>query len=173
MAEENILDLEAIFGAIFAETSPREGKIEPGETTLYHTVTGEAVTFSNYQVKAVLTKRHNDRNYPELRGKPVFTRTPVKTYIPGNMKCLLHRDQPERAEYDRRGYPVCGTGHIFTEFELQRHMEKRHPSTWRAVQFDKRQQEEAESRAFQREQLNAMRSLAENQAALKTPSKAS
>ena len=168
LQDEEPLDIEEAFREVIAETRPLDTSIPPGNTTLYHTITGEAIEVKNTQVRPVLSKRHSNPNYPELFRKPVFTRRPTKKFISGTIKCLLHPDRPERAEFDRQGFPACLTSHIYSEYELRRHMQFRHKGSWESIQFETEQDTRRRSELLQQRQLEAMQALSEGRESSRT-----
>ncbi|MDO8704765.1 MAG: hypothetical protein Q7J84_07450, partial [Sulfuricaulis sp.] len=68
----------------------------------------------------------------------------------GAVKCLLHADGPNRAEYDALGFAVCGKPNLTSPFQLRRHMQVRHKVEWSTIEEERQRKEKEEERAFQR-----------------------
>ena len=66
------------------------------------------------------------------------------------MKCLLHKDSPNRSEYDKMGFRVCKKSLIPNAFEVKQHMTKKHPKEWQAIEDVRKEKERQEDRAAQR-----------------------
>lgn len=127
---------------------------------LYETRTGEKRTINRVNLAEALNAKHKDRSFPEWVGKPLFSRRPTVEWVVGQYKCFLHPDQPQRGEYDRRGYPTCASGHLASEYEARRHMQLRHKATWAAILEQRSEEERKEQLEAQRQQTAALLALA-------------
>ena len=95
-----------------------------GYVTLYNRQTGDpsAVNINNLAPK--LKQRYNDGPFV---GELVFTlRDPGFRPPKGSELCWLHADHPRRAEFNRYGFAVCPAGNLQSEYQRDRHAEKRH-----------------------------------------------
>ena len=74
------------------------------------------------------------------------------------LKCHLHPDHPNRAEYDEMGLAgqVCRKANIPSEFQLQRHMATRHQNEWKTIEDHMERIRRDEDRAMQRQMLEAL-----------------
>jgi len=48
------------------------------------------------------------------------------------------------------GLPICPAGHLSSEYQVKRHMQKRHPSEWAAIEHEREQLEKAEERGLRK-----------------------
>lgn len=119
--------------------------------TIYQRKTGEPRAMPATTAGITLKKKYKNPTHPEF-GKYVFSRTPTVTYHKGQVKCLLHPDQPERGQYDLWNLPVCESAHLASPGEMLRHMETRHPSAWKLLE---REREGAQRKA----EMDANRAL--------------
>jgi len=125
-----------------------------GYVWLYDTKTYERSPFLRYMAPQKLQAKYPD-------GTPKFTtqRPRDKDGNPlmpwrGQVKCLLHPDQPQRDQYDRMGLAVCTSAHIANDQQLVLHMDHKHPSEWRAIQNLKRVDRETEESEYRRAIIN-------------------
>jgi len=125
-----------------------------GYVKVYNTETGDESLCNRNMLDSQLRKR-----LPS--GKLAFSIYPIEGLKPnvGTLKCMLHSEGPNRDAYDEMGLPVCPKSNIRNKHEVTRHMQKRHPVEWAAIQDMKREQKEEEERLFRERQLEAMAGL--------------
>lgn len=70
-----------------------------------------------------------------LDGSLVFT-TIKPTHLPkrGGLKCMLHADNTNRGKYDEMGLAVCEKCNLTSDYQVKRHMMKRHPAEWETIE---------------------------------------
>ena len=118
-----------------------------GYTNIYDTESGEHSITNRNMLPAQLKKKRLDGSY-------VFTTIkPAAPLMVGNLKCLLHPDNPDRRHYDELGLAVCKKENLTSPFQVRRHMEKRHKMEWATIEYERQEVEKKEERAFQRELL--------------------
>jgi len=165
MTDKAIISQES---AELIEQMMRESKIEPGtvldhgatpmivksvegadKVTVYDTETGQSSSILYYMLPNALKKKRPN-------GKPYFSTK--QTVIPkaGNMKCWLHPKYARREEFDALGLPTCNKSNLTNEFQVRRHMQKRHPQEWATIQEVENQKRNAEERKFQQSVITAM-----------------
>ncbi len=118
-----------------------------GYTYIYDTKTGERSLTNNNMLVMQLGKKRPD-------GTPYFTTTDpgIRPKV-GQIKCLLHPDNPDRKTYDRMGLPVCRKSNLVNEWQLQRHMEKRHRAEFDAIKKMEADREREEDRLFRQSMI--------------------
>lgn len=140
-----------------------------GKMLIYDSDTGEPREILQYMAAKTLMKQRN--------GKPAFTLTPTKVYRLGDVMCYLHPDHPDRGRLREMGLDAtkdCGYGgdrppaaHLASEYDRDLHMEHRHGREWKVITSALEEQRRQEQVDMQREQIEAMRSMAG--AAMKGP----
>ena len=126
-----------------------------GYVYLWDSQTYEQAPVLKYMASEVLRRRREDDSF-------IWTATdPKKRPKRGTHKCLLHQDDPNRAKYDEMGLSTCRKSSIKNEFEAKRHMSKKHPKEWEAIEDMRKEKERQEDRAFQRTLYEAVGSKAE------------
>jgi len=124
---------------------------EPDTITLWNTKTGLSSKYKVYSAQMLLTKLKQK----DADGIPLFTTTKPKITPPrGKLKCLLHKDDPNRKHYDEEGFPTCPKDNLSTPFHVKRHMQKRHKVEWASIEEERKEREKQEERDFQRALLN-------------------
>jgi hypothetical protein len=142
-----------------------------GWSTLYNTLTHEAIQVPNSIKDATLKKVHKDKKHPNLLGKPMFSKYPKGTYLLGTHKCMLHPSNPRRAEFDRMGLPICTAEHLPSEDQAEQHLIHRHPSAWNTLERIRERSEREADRELQRQQIAALTAMAGTSPARKSPPK--
>lgn len=97
-----------------------------------------------YMLPSILRRRRPDGSFIWT------TNDPKQLPKRGTLKCLLHKDSPDRAEYDKMGLRTCKKSNITNEFEVKQHMLKKHPKEWQTIEDKRKERERQEDRAFQR-----------------------
>ena len=111
--------------------------------TIFQRETGEPRTLPAIAAKIALQKRYRKRDNP-LFGQYIFSAKPTKQYHKGEVKCLLHPDNPQRKQFDAWGLPICTAAHLAAPGEAQKHMELRHKSAYAIIQRDQNEQKRQE-----------------------------
>lgn len=118
-----------------------------GYTWVYDTKTGVHSKVNNNMLPRTLQKKRPDGSY-------IFTlKRPKVMPKQGIYKCLLHKDDPNRAHYDVMGFAVCPKGNLSSPFHVRRHMKARHKVEWEAIEAERLEAEKKEEREFQRSLL--------------------
>ena len=92
-----------------------------GHVFIYNTKTGDRSKTNRNMLEDQLRKV-----FPE-DGTRVYTTVKPPFEPPrGTYKCLLHADNEERAHYDQMGLATCTKDDLASEYQVQRHMERRH-----------------------------------------------
>ena len=97
-----------------------------------------------YMLPSILRRRRDDGSFVWT------TNDPKKLPERGTFKCLLHKDDPNRKEYNKMGLRVCKKSNIINEFEVKQHMSKKHSKEWQAIEDMKKERERQEDRADQK-----------------------
>jgi len=97
-----------------------------------------------YMLPSILRRRREDGSFIWT------TNDPKQLPKRGILKCLLHKDSPDRAKYDEMGFRTCTRGHIPNAFEVKQHMMKKHPKEWQSIEDERKEKERQEDRAAQR-----------------------
>lgn len=114
---------------------------------IYDTETGERSECLRYTLTTQLKKKRPD-------GKPYFTT--IKPSIEpkrGGYLCLLHPKAENREHYTDLGLATCKKSNLTSIYQVERHMQKKHPAEWAAIKDEKARKEKEDDRAFQRELL--------------------
>jgi hypothetical protein len=115
-----------------------------GYVFIYDTETGEQSKCNNNMLRQMLGLQRPN-------GRPVYTtRPPKEPPKRGTYKCLLHPDGPNRKHYDDLGLPTCRKANLTSPFQVNRHMQKRHPVEWATIESERVSREKQEERDFQR-----------------------
>lgn len=138
----------------FPTEHPEEGsKIKwissAGYIYVWDNRTGERSTINRNMLPTQLKKRRPD-------GSRVFTtidpKIPVKR---GNLKCMLHPDNPERKNYEHIVFTTCRKENLTNPYQVRRHMEKRHPDEWKAIREEITRKEREEERELRKAVLES------------------
>lgn len=110
---------------------------------IYESETGEKVPCMGYMLGQKLRQR-----LPS--GKFRFTvNDPGIRPKRGTIKCMLHKDDPNREEYDLMGFRTCKKSNITNLHQLDFHMKRRHPQEWAAIEDKRKKAERKEDRDLQ------------------------
>ena len=93
----------------------------------------------------------------KLEGKYVWTTTKPGEPVRGQIKCLLHPDDPNRKHYDELGFATCNKHQLTSPFQRDQHMERRHPVEWKTIEKERLDKEKQEDREYQRGVLETLR----------------
>ena len=118
-----------------------------GYAYVYDNITGDRSVINRNMLEQQLSKLRPD-------GTRYFTT--VKPNVEpkrGELKCLLHEDDPERWQYDEWGFAVCNKSNLVSEFQVNRHVQIRHRMEWQTIYEERQVKEKEEERDFQRQLL--------------------
>ena len=121
-----------------------------GYTYIYDRRTGRQSKTNKNMLQEQLEKRD------ELGVRIYTTVKPDFEPARGTLKCMLHKDQPEREHYDLMGLATCGKSNLTSEYQVQRHMQNRHRTEWATMSEEVARAEREEERAFQRTLMEAV-----------------
>lgn len=150
--EPNIGD-EIVYGGDAEQPTPmvQSSLTSAGWAYIYNTKTGER-SLCNRNWLASLLKR----KFPD--GTNVWTtRDPHIPQKKGKYKCMLHKDDPNRAHYDELGFAVCPKDNLISPYQVRRHMQKRHPMEWATIEEERLTRERQEDRELQRGVLKSIK----------------
>ena len=115
-----------------------------GHVFVWDTRTFEKIPILYYMLPSKLRLRRPDGSFR-------FTVTdPKQLPKQGTLKCLLHKDAPNRAHYDELGFRVCPKENLTNPHQVTQHMKKKHSQEWAAIEDERTRKEREEDRAFQR-----------------------
>ena len=118
-----------------------------GYVYVYDTENGDKSVINRNMLETQLSKLRPDGTRFFTTVKPAFE--PVK----GKLKCLLHKDDPDRGQYDSWGFATCNKPNLISEFQVNRHVQIRHRMEWQTIYEERERQEKEEERNFQRQLL--------------------
>ena len=118
-----------------------------GYVYVYDTLTGDRAVINRNMLEQQLSKLRPDGTRFFTTVKPPFE--PKR----GTLKCLLHKDDPERWQYDEWGFAVCNKSNLVSEFQVNRHVQIRHRMEWQTIYEERQIKEKQEERDFQRQLL--------------------
>lgn len=123
--------------------------------------TGERSIVNRNMLLDQLKKKRKD-------GTTVFT-TVKPNFEPyrGTLKCWLHADDPNRQHYDEIGLAVCKKANLTSPYQVERHMQKRHPAEFATIKAEKEKKEKDEDRAFQKLMLASLTKQQESKVEMK------
>ena len=128
-----------------------------GHVFIYNTKTGDRSKTNRNMLEDQLRKV-----FPE-DGTRVFTTVKPPFEPPrGTYHCLLHADNEERAHYDQMGLATCTKDDLASEYQVQRHMERRHRMEWATIGEERDRAEKDEERRFQRTLMAAIAQVGTN-----------
>ena len=115
-----------------------------GYKSIWDSRTYEWAPVLYYMLQQKLRERREDGSFIWT------TNDPKKLPKRGTHKCLLHKDSPNRNEYDKMGLRTCKKSNIINDYEVKQHMSKKHPKEWQAIEDMRKERERQEDRAFQK-----------------------
>ncbi len=115
-----------------------------GYVYVYDSRTYERAPVLYYMLPSILRQRRDDGSFIWT------TNDPKQLPKRGTHKCLLHKDSPNRAEFDSMGLRTCKKSNIINDFEVKQHMQKKHPKEWQAIEDQRKDRERQEDRAAQK-----------------------
>ena len=115
-----------------------------GYRYMYDTETGMRSLTNLNMLPAQLRKQRENRT-------PVYTIVkPSVAPRQGTQKCLLHKDNPDRARYEEWGFRECPKANLPSAFMVERHMLRRHPAEWATIQQERTKKRDDERWALER-----------------------
>ena len=130
-----------------------------GWVYVYNVRTGDRSTVNRNMLEQQLQKKFEDGTFAFSTRKPEGIE-PVR----GKIKCLLHKDDPNRKLYDQMGLPVCRKATIHALHDLRIHMEKRHRREWATIDGERKEEERVKELERENQLADAIRLLAESNA---------
>ena len=120
-----------------------------GYVKLWNSKTGELSLTNRNMLRSQLSKRNEDGSF-------VFTTVEpgIKSYR-GKLKCALHPGDPNRSVYDEMGFPICLKSNLTSKYQVRRHMQKRHPSVWEAIEEERKEKEKDEEKKLRHSLLKS------------------
>jgi len=137
--EEENEELKRVFAEKKAQTVS-----SAGYRYLWDVETKEKVPILYYMLAQQLAKKTPD-------GRPRFvTKKPDGEPWRGIVRCLLHKDNPQREYFNSMGLRVCKKENIQSPHALTQHMRLKHPQEWKLIEDEKKEKERLEDREIQR-----------------------
>lgn len=147
------------------------GSVNRKSWTIYDALTGAKVEVPEFVGKWAMKQRiwYEGKVIARFSPRPV-PNPPIK---PGQVKCFLHAESEFRETLNHLGINGrCRADHIQNMFAMEQHAKGKHPAEWRMyTDFQERQEREAE-RDARREEVSAMRDLAQAAMPKRTTGKA-
>ena len=127
-----------------------------GYVYVYDNRTGDRSVVNRNMLQQQLQKRREDGSYIFTTQKPDIE-PPM-----GSIKCVLHKDDPNRKHYDRLGLPTCRKSNIVASHDLRIHMEKRHRREWATIDGERIEKERKQELERGDQLAEAIKLLAES-----------
>ena len=124
-----------------------------GYVYVYDTKTGSRSVVNRNMLETQLSKLRPDGTRFFTTVKPAFE--PVK----GTLKCLLHKDDPDRGQYDSWGFATCSKSNLISEFQVNRHVQIRHRMEWQTIYEERERQEKEQDRQDREDERRFQREL--------------
>lgn len=119
-----------------------------GYVYIYDRYTGDRSVTNRNMLPTQLRKRYIDGPH---KGELVFVKDDPKIVSKRNrLKCRLHADDEDRAEWDEMGFPVCTKSNLVSRYHQARHMQSKHRDEWAAIQELAYQRESEDDKEFKR-----------------------
>mgnify|MGYP003131127598 FL=1 len=128
-----------------------------GWVYVYNVRTGDRSTVNRNMLEQQLQKTFDDGTYAFSTKKPEGVEPPR-----GKIKCLLHKDDPNRELYRQMGLPECIKDNLNTSHDLTTHMQKRHRREWASIDGQAQEEERLRDRERDDRLADALRLLVEN-----------
>jgi len=127
-------------------TEVNQGSIveSAGYVYIWDTQTAKRSVCNRNMLQTTLGKTRKD-------GSRVFT-TIKPDFEPrgGQHKCLLHESDENREQYNELGLPICTKDNLDSPYQVNRHMQTRHPQEWATIEDINATAAREEDREFQR-----------------------
>ena len=128
-----------------------------GWVYVYNVRTGDRSTVNRNMLEQQLQKKFDDGTFAFSTRKPEGVEPPR-----GKIKCLLHKDDPDRELYRQMGLPECIKDNLNTIHELTTHMQKRHRREWASIDGERKNEERIKERDRENQWAEAIKLLAES-----------
>ena len=115
-----------------------------GYRYVWDTRTYEKIPILYYMIGQKMKQKRDDGSYQFMANDP--HKLPKR----GTHKCLLHKDSPDRNEYDELGFRICPKDNLTNRYQVSRHMQLKHPAEWREIEDARKELERKEDRELQR-----------------------
>jgi len=112
-----------------------------GWVYVYNVRTGDRSTVNRNMLEQQLQKKFDDGTFAFSTKKPEGVE-PQR----GKIKCLLHKDDPNREVYIQMGLPECIKDNLNTNHDLTTHMQKRHRREWASIDGERQEEEKIKER---------------------------
>ena len=113
---------------------------------IYEELTGERSIANKNMLPQLLKIKEGDGSFRFTTVKPINPPFPIKR---GTLKCILHKDDPNRRHYTELGLPECRKSNLTSPYQVRRHMLKKHPDQWAVIEQERKDKERKEDRDFQ------------------------
>ena len=128
-----------------------------GWVYVYDTLTADRSVVNRNMLPQQLEKRRPDGSYAFSTRRPEGVE-PIR----GQLKCLLHDDDPNRERYNSMGLVHCVKSNLLTELDRERHMKYRLPRAFATLE-DERRREDREAERLERIALtDSIRAMADS-----------
>jgi len=124
---------------------------------LWDTKTGERSLTNRNMLPTQLSKLRPDKTRYFTTIDPGI---PVRR---GTHRCMLHPENANRKHYDLLGFAVCEKSNLTNDYQVRRHMSKRHKDEWQAIQEEITDARRDEDRLAQRTMMETIANLAKGQ----------
>jgi len=114
-----------------------------GHVYVWDSRTFEKIPILYYMLPSKLRLRRQDGSFRFTTSDP--HRLPKR----GSIKCLLHKNSPQRVHFNELGFRVCPKDNITNQHELKQHMLKKHKQEWAAIEDERKERERQEDRQLQ------------------------
>ncbi len=112
-----------------------------GYAYIWDNRTGEMSITNMNMLRAQLDKKRED-------GSQVFTTiNPHIKLKRGSLKCMLHKDSPNRAHFTELGLAICTKSNLTSPYQVIRHMQRRHHQEWETIEAERITAEKADEKA--------------------------
>ena len=123
---------------------------EAGWVHVYDQKTGDRSTINRNWLQMQLGKTHPDGSRAFGLHPPKDKDGKIIVPFKGEYKCLLHKDDPDRAFYDGLGFDFCLREGMPSLHAQRLHMQKKHKAEWATIEEGRKTIEKKEERDFQR-----------------------
>ena len=128
-----------------------------GWVYVYNVKTGARSTVNRNMLEQQLQKKFDDGTFAFSTRKPEGIEPVI-----GKVKCMLHKDDPNRKLYTQMGLPECVKENLNTTHDLRTHMEKRHRREWASIDGDRQEKEKIQEKERDGQLAEAIKLLAQS-----------
>ncbi len=101
-----------------------------GYVIVFGTLDHEPSIIHRNQLATQLKKPLLDENGDSIGGRAFTTIRPKEGPLRGTIKCLLHKEGPNRERYTAMGLTTCKKSNLRSQYDLEAHMRIGHPREW-------------------------------------------